>query len=372
MASAPAAGPTGNSTADTRGLSERPIHRARTSSRSAAGGLPPRLAGSPPPIRSNHIPRDPTARSGLYGEFARRRPAQPLSRNSRALPERRALTPAYAPATISTGFRFFLGTHTVRDLADPRTQHVPLLVSRPRLARIKRRFPRRPDHWAPIAIDSGGFTELSKHGTWTITPAQYVAEIRRAIDGIGAVPQFVAPMDWMSEFDILRKTGLSISEHQRRTLDNYRELVQLAPDLPWLPVLQGWLRSDYLRHADDYARADILLDRLPQVGLGSVCRRQNLLTASLIIDEIADLGVRIHAFGFKTVGLSYSAPRLASADSLAWSFQARNDRPMPGCTHVRCSSCLTYALWWREELLDRLAAAHPHLRLIGRTLPEQP
>lgn len=43
----------------------------------------------------------------------------------------------------------------------------------------------------------------------------------------------------MCEPIMLHKTGLSIAEHQARTLSYYEELLQLAPKLPWVLVLQG-------------------------------------------------------------------------------------------------------------------------------------
>lgn len=67
---------------------------------------------------------------------------------------------------------FFLGTHHPNWL---RKTDVPLFVSRRRLAG-RTRLPRARGVWA---LDSGGFQELNLHGRWTVTPAHYVAEVRR-------------------------------------------------------------------------------------------------------------------------------------------------------------------------------------------------
>lgn len=32
-----------------------------------------------------------------------------------------------------------------------------------------------------------------------------------------------------------------------------------------------------------------------------------------------------------------------SADSLAWSFDARRSAPLPDCAHANCATCLRYA-----------------------------
>ena len=51
----------------------------------------------------------------------------------------------------------------------------------------------------------------------------------------------------MCEPFILEKTELPVEEHQRRTVPNFLHLKELAPDLPFAPVLQGWTLEDHLR-----------------------------------------------------------------------------------------------------------------------------
>ena len=105
-----------------------------------------------------------------------------------------------------------------------------------------------------LALDSGGFTEISKHGRWTITPAEYIAAVRRYRDEIGGL-DWAAPQDWMCEPEQLAMTGLTVEEHQRRTVDNLVELRDLAPDLPIVPVVQGWTIGSHLRCVEMYAAA---------------------------------------------------------------------------------------------------------------------
>ena len=126
---------------------------------------------------------------------------------------------------------FFLGIHEPAWMA--RTD-VPLFVSRRRLVRRKT-MPRARGRWA---LDSGGFTELSMHGRWTVPSAQYAAEVRRFRDEIGGL-EWAAPQDWMCEPFITRKTGRTVAEHQRLTVANLLELRSIAPDLPWVHVGQG-------------------------------------------------------------------------------------------------------------------------------------
>ena len=290
---------------------------------------------------------------------------------------------------------FYLGTHMPSWLEDPRFAEVPLFVSRRTLAGRKK-LPRAVGPWA---LDSGGFTELQLHGRWTFSAAEYVADVRRFRDEIGGL-MFAAPMDWMCEDAILhgdkgvvhdRKvvmktipgwgtgyvevmgpvvvrpkfhgTGLTIQEHQRRTVDNFLELKSLAPDLPFMPVLQGWNEGDYFHCLDLYDRAGVNLRKEPRVGVGTVCRRQGTHAATRILSRLAAEGLRLHGFGFKTQGLQESHDDLASADSLAWSFAARRKPPLPGhdkpgdgrrTGHINCANCATFALEWRADLIASL------------------
>ena len=238
---------------------------------------------------------------------------------------------------------FYLGTH--RPVWLTRTD-VPLLLSRRSLAAY-RTLPRALGRWA---LDSGAFTELKDHGEWTVSPADYAADVRRFEAEVGNLA-WAAPQDWMCEPFILEKTRLGVAAHQRLTLENYRELRQLAPDQPWVPVLQGWTEADYLRHADQYDTFACDLEQQPLVGLGSVCRRQNTAMVESLIRRLERRGIRLHPFGFKLGGLARVAGKLASSDSLAWSRAARWEDPLPGCSHAHCTNCMTYALWWRGKVL---------------------
>jgi len=222
------------------------------------------------------------------------------------------------------------------------------MVSHVRLRRRKS-LPRAVSSWV---LDSGGFSELSLHGEWTVKPQEYIEAVRRYRDEIGQMV-WAAPQDWMCEPWMVEKTGLSIAEHQHRTTDNYLELAERAPDIPWIPVMQGWSGDDYHRHAEDYSRAGIDLTTQPTVGIGSVCRRQGTTEAATIIRSLWATGIRnLHGFGFKTLGLREVGGMMASADSMAWSYNGRMSNPLPGCTHRRCTQCLLFALQWRDRVLS--------------------
>lgn len=252
---------------------------------------------------------------------------------------------------------FYLGTHEPSWLA---RAGVPLFVS----ARRLRRCVALPRAAAPWALDSGGFSEIALHGRWVTPAMQYASEVRRWRDRVGRMA-WAAPQDWMCEPRMVQKTGLSVGEHQRLTVHSYRLLGRLAPDLPWIPVLQGYTLEDYLGCVRLYEDAGVCLPVEPVVGLGSVCRRQGTAEAEAVVRELASLGLRLHLFGFKLRGLARVGHLAESSDSMAWSFRARRDAPMPGHAHKSCANCLDYALSWRRRALASGLAA-------GRTVPRVP
>ena len=245
---------------------------------------------------------------------------------------------------------FYLGAHQPHWL---QIAGFPLFVSHRQLAR--RRGPLRPAacRWA---LDSGGFTELSLHGRWITCAADYVEAVARYAAQAGQL-DFAAPQDWMCEPHILARTGLSVREHQDRTVASYLELRALAPHLPFIPVVQGWQLADYLACVDLYRSAGVDLTREPLTGLGSVCRRQSTGQIAVIVTTLASLGLRLHGFGIKTTGLHLYGHLLASADSMAWSYAARRAPALPGCTgHRNCANCLAYAASWRDLILTATIA----------------
>lgn len=242
--------------------------------------------------------------------------------------------------------QLLLGTHQPSWLA---TAGVPLFVSHRRLAG-RRTLPRAI---APFALDSGGFTELSMFGQWQTTPDAYVAAVRRYQQEIGML-LWAAPQDHMCEEAVRLKTGKTVRQHQAATVANFLELRSLAPELPFIPVLQGWCRGDYIQHIDDYDAAGIDLRAEPLVGVGSVCRRQNTISVALLLAELArDEQLSCHAFGVKTRGLDLYGTYLSSSDSLAWSYAGRRE---PGCspTHRSEANCLDFAMSWRDTVLNTI------------------
>lgn len=238
---------------------------------------------------------------------------------------------------------FYLGTHRPSWLA---TLDVPLFVSRRVLANRKT-LPRARNTWV---LDSGGFTELSLHGRWSISIDQYAREVERYRDGIGRLA-WVAPMDWMCEPSIIAKTGLSVATHQARTLVNFERLRARLGSIV-APVLQGWRTSEYHAHASMYEKRGWSLAEEPIVGVGSICRRGDWQPISRIVRSLADTGLRLHGFGIRGDALHALSDALTSADSMAWSYTARYSPPLTGCTHASCANCARYAVAWQSRMVE--------------------
>ena len=254
--------------------------------------------------------------------------------------------------------RFYLGTHLPVWLE---RLNVPLFVSHRRLGHRKR-LPVAITRWA---LDSGGFSELTMYGKWRTEPADYIDAVRRYMTDIGKM-DWAAPMDWMCEPHMLAKTGLSVDRHQGLTVENLSLLREHAPEVPFIPVLQGWVLADYLACIDRYARQGIYLAAEPVVGVGSVCRRQDTAEIGTIFRELKDAGINCHGFGVKSVGLGLYGRHLVSADSMAWSYEARRNPPLPGCSHGKtgtgnCANCPIWAMAWRERVLARMSIQQPDL-----------
>lgn len=278
--------------------------------------------------------------------------------------------PAGAPAGPPSwpGMRFYLTTHKRHWL---RLTDVPLFLKSEHFDRAVK--------WdvaqGPYAIDSGGFMELKDKGTWTRSPRQYVADLRRIWEHVGPY-DWAAPQDWMCEDAIINGgtfqgqhfvgTHLSVREHQRRTIHNFLELRSLAPDLRIAPVLQGDCIPAYEQCLQMYDNAGVDLRQEPIVGLGSVCRLQSTIQGAAIVTAMATHGLRLHGFGFKILGLERVGHLLASADSAAWSSHARRRPPLPGHTHKNCANCIDYALQWRQRVINAIPT-HQQMLLTDRS-----
>lgn len=266
----------------------------------------------------------------------------------------------------------FLGCPNVSWLGRDDLAEAAWFVSRNRLTR------QTPQSWpqarGTYAIDSAAFTQMQKHGHWTWSAARYLDFLRDVQDRVGGDRMaWAAPMDACCEpsiVDHVARLGLlaadlgraaprGVVDHLIWTVRNGLELRALArPGDPFIPfVVQGWTLDDYDVCLRLYEMAGVDLTAEPLVAIGSTCRRNRKLIDDLsILAKVAWLGecgiTRVHAFGLKGSAVTVCAHRISSADSMAWSYNARKTRIMvPGHegAHGHCGNCPEAALaWWRR------------------------
>lgn len=257
---------------------------------------------------------------------------------------------------------FYLGCHRASWLTTAPID-VSLFISH-RVLRTYKRLP-VPPHWPfwrsgiplrHVAIDSGAFTELSLYHQFVTTPEEYLAALARYDDEL-TVLDWAAPQDWMCEPWMLAKTGLTVAEHQRRTVENFVRLTELWPDFsdadcPVMPVLQGWTVDDYLACVTLYEEQGIrLAEDYEIVGVGSVCRRQASAEIGDIFRTLAQFDLPLHGFGVKLAGLRRYGRYLVTADSMAWSYAGRRTPSQCGSTrHKSEANCQVFALDWRARV----------------------
>ncbi len=210
--------------------------------------------------------------------------------------------------------RFFVGLHQPSDAKH--FDSVFVSVNRIR----NRKSPFVVGDWI---MDSGAFTEISTHGCYRHSVKEYADQIKRWKDNgnlLAAVTQ-----DYMCEAHILAKTGLTVAEHQRLTIERYDALVAEDTGVYIIPALQGWKPSEYADHVRQYG------ERLAYgawVGVGGVCKRQgdpDAIAAVLLAIKRERPDLRLHGFGVKTTALQSGLIQelLYTADSMAWSYAAR-------------------------------------------------
>lgn len=213
--------------------------------------------------------------------------------------------------------RFFIGLHQPSD-----AQHFDAcFVSVSRLR----------DRVGPFAVgdwmmDCQGFTTILMHGGYPHPVEEYAAQIRRWKSNgnlLAAVSQ-----DYMCEPRMLKRTGLTVADHQRLTIERYDALLRCDTGVYIMPVLQGYTPDEYVDHIRQYGGR---LKPGMWVGVGSVCKRNS--SPCLILDVLIAIkqerpDLRLHGFGLKTTALAHGTVRalLHTADSMAWSFAARKKR----------------------------------------------
>ena len=201
----------------------------------------------------------------------------------------------------------------------------------------------------PVALDSAGFVAISRYGAhpWSVPDYLHLAAS--------------APFTWWAAMDLCMEQEVRGDEDDAR--DRISATVRLntlcltggaARNIAhnFLPVLQGWRPDHYLRCLDRMPWAA----GFPLLGIGSTCRRHALGRDGVIaiveaLDDALPPGVRLHLFGVKGQALAVlrGHPRIASADSSAFSFAARMDALRRGTPKPDAAVAGAMVGWWTRH-----------------------
>jgi len=225
------------------------------------------------------------------------------------------------------------------------------------LRRLRERASPAPFEGLDWIMDSGAFSEININGRYTFTPEEYLRYIEMH------QPSLFFNMDYMCEPFVLERTGLSVREHQTRTIENQIRIMDLLDKYDirgeFCGCIQGWNIKDYLNHIDALKAQGLIT---PRMGVGSVCRRNSKAQIVEVLQAVKNElpTIKLHGFGVKTdilkEPLIYEC--LDSCDSMAWSFDGRRieTKPCHNChsTCKNCANCHIYMLKW----YDRLKGVH--------------
>lgn len=216
------------------------------------------------------------------------------------------------------------------------------------------------DHISSICIDSGGFTAAKRWGRYPWTIAQYAEWIGQMSRDV--ILDFCAVMDYACEPTVNRSILATNQSRIEATIENEIACKEVAPGLPWLPVLQGDNLAE--RTYDLDRRREMGLRPTDYAGIGSVCGR-GAHGARQVVKFYADRlpGVKYHGFGMHIQALDDDAVYgvVKSWDSYSWNWgrgQKGVDRPAE-CHYIPSESWTTYTrrlaqFYWDKTISPRI------------------
>jgi hypothetical protein len=247
-------------------------------------------------------------------------------------------------------FRFYSGM-TFSHLASFPEDAMVSLATAPRSARgYARRATRESVALATLLdlksegrrrVDGAGFSQVFKHGRWLWGPDEHEKRMSAVESGLGAenVDGYFT-QDWMCEPVIIQGghgahgTGLSVEEHQRRTVQSGVDLERINPRRKWVHTVQGYTLAEYERCIQMYFDVGIDLMQRETVAFGSMCKRgpdAAPIAAALFRLLGGPEGPRKHILGFNILALvaligmlTPDEQNVLDADSASWSMKAKN------------------------------------------------
>lgn len=201
-----------------------------------------------------------------------------------------------------------------------------------------------PDCLASLVLDSGGFQAARKWGAYPWDAAQY-AHWGQRYQASGVPLTWLAILDFACEHGVNRAQHATNAQRIQATLTNAARCRDAAPDLPWLPVVQGYTLDEYGQCIEGYQREGW---DLRYCGLGTMCGRPVRQARSILRGLRQHYPTLVyHVFGMHLGVLddAVAARGVHSWDSYAWDWVPngaagraawrRRQRYLPGWTYSR-------------------------------------
>jgi hypothetical protein len=172
-----------------------------------------------------------------------------------------------------------------------------------------------PPRHDSLFLDSGGFSLARENSEYPFSRTDYA----RVADRCQA--DLVATRDLPCEPQVDRTAHATNRDRIAWSVTEATTQFRERPDLPWVPVIQGYVVGEYLECVDLLESAKLVR---PFMAIGSLCARRRVDRAWSVIQAVRRRlpDVRLHGFG---IDLRFVRDRriraaLWSADTAAWKF----------------------------------------------------
>jgi hypothetical protein len=176
-----------------------------------------------------------------------------------------------------------------------------------------------------IMLDSGGFSFLNRFGDYPFGVDTFVDWYQMMMDANNKKISFISTPDYPCEEEITRTCKLKTNyERIIATVDKAVECYDKHPDVPWMPVIQGYEPSEYEMCLSLYRCKGI---KPKKFAVGSMCRRTNIKKIEYHIKNLIEYGLKeeIHIFGLCIRGMKskYLFDNVDSCDSVAYTYNCK-------------------------------------------------
>jgi len=200
-----------------------------------------------------------------------------------------------------------------------------------------------PNSTERLFLDSGGYSFFIKWGKYPFSVEEYVSFANQIQDEYPLTE--VAIMDYACEPDINRTNLKTNKERIDSTIQNALSCIDYEPNLPWVPIVQGYTLQEYRYCLDQYKEVGLYDDDFHLWAIGSLCARKKVGgIRKIVVDLSREINYPIHTFGMTITALKDPQIffNIHSSDSGAWSFNAKSHQKLRDLTryHKKITSLI--------------------------------